>query len=373
MSVRGSSSMFAEICTSARPDFPQAAVEQFLSLHQTVSQAVTIADALALTRGGNSSSSEEVVPDQSAHSAVADKFRASSNWVATALASDLATFSLLQVKQDRQVAARTNGLKPTAGPQHQLAILLQEAQLGPGLKAATVANNNNTPLTASSTLFARTSTASRPALSSVSITENGKKQETLSRDTKHQSLASSKFTATSPMVKRTLSKSTSQKNGQVTKAVVVAPKEPSVPMELSWFRGARLIEISELGNHLHMESQKWFLQFMESALDSGFRIPNGSESSKSSSSMAACKVVSQQDNSQIASMLSQLKHVNDWLDEVKEEGLDPQLAETKVRLKRKIYEFLLEHVESAASALGNVSSVIIAGKTPSSHMGRRDS
>lgn len=364
--------MFAEICTLARPDFPQPAVEQFLSLHQTVSQAVTIANALALTRGGNSSSSEEVVPDQSAQSVVADKFHASSNWVATALASDLAMFSLLQVKQDRQVAARTNSLKQMAGPQHQLAILLQEGQLVPGLKAATVANNNNMPVTLSSTLFARTSTASRPALSSVSITENGKKQETLGRDAKLQSLATSKITAVSPVVKRTLTKSTSQKNGQVSKAAVVAPKELCVPEELSWFQGARLIGISELGKHLHMESQKWFLQFMESALDSGFRIPNGSESSRSSS-IAACKVVSQQDNSQIASMLSQLKHVNDWLDQVKEEGLDPQMSETKVRLKRKIYEFLLEHVESAASALGNVSSVIIAAKTPSSHMGRRDS
>jgi len=84
-------------------------------------------------------------------------------------------------------------------------------------------------------------------------------------------------------------------------------------------------------------------------------------------------LVSRADNSQIASMLSQLKHVNDWLDQVREEAMDPKLADTKVRLKRKIYEFLLQHVESAASALGNVSSVLVSTRTTSSsHMARRD-
>ena len=75
-----------------------------------------------------------------------------------------------------------------------------------------------------------------------------------------------------------------------------------------------------------------------------------------------------QDNSQIAAMLAQIKKFNDWLDEINPEkgpnyddeggSVDPELADTLVRLQRKIYEFLLQHVESAALALGNQSVTV---------------
>ncbi|KAF2616693.1 hypothetical protein F2Q68_00042633 [Brassica cretica] len=57
--------------------------------------------------------------------------------------------------------------------------------------------------------------------------------------------------------------------------------------------------------------------------------------------------------------LSQLKSVNDWLDEIgsKEdgEGLQEVAKETIDGLRKKIYEYLLTHVESAAAALGGGS------------------
>ncbi|KAF3570203.1 hypothetical protein F2Q69_00063659 [Brassica cretica] len=65
------------------------------------------------------------------------------------------------------------------------------------------------------------------------------------------------------------------------------------------------------------------------------------------------------DNGQIAGMLSQLKSLNDWLDEIgsKEdgEGLQEVARETIDGLRKKIYEYLLTHVESAAAALGGGS------------------
>jgi hypothetical protein len=42
--------------------------------------------------------------------------------------------------------------------------------------------------------------------------------------------------------------------------------------------------------------------------------------------------------------------------------LDAKLVDTKARLKKKIYDYLLQHVESAASALGNVSSILVFSK-----------
>jgi hypothetical protein len=66
------------------------------------------------------------------------------------------------------------------------------------------------------------------------------------------------------------------------------------------------------------------------------------------------------DNSHIIAMMSQLKKVNDWLDSMnsgRDRTSDPDFTDSKDRLKHKIYEFLLQHMESATSASGNVLAV----------------
>ncbi|CAK9229516.1 unnamed protein product [Sphagnum troendelagicum] len=145
---------------------------------------------------------------------------------------------------------------------------------------------------------------------------------------------------------------------------VVSDTPVITPQLLNWTKGGRgLLETAELGKQLQAEAQTWFLQFMEAALDGGFQVKNSSESGLNASAVA--KVVSQPDNSHIATMLSQLKRVNDWLDQVnlgKDDIPDPEFIDSKDRLKRKIYDFLLQHVESAASALGNVASVVAIPK-----------
>jgi hypothetical protein len=66
------------------------------------------------------------------------------------------------------------------------------------------------------------------------------------------------------------------------------------------------------------------------------------------------------DNSHIIAMMSQLKKVNDWLDWMnsgRDGTSDPEFTDSKDRLKHKIYGFLLQHMESATSASGNVLAV----------------
>jgi hypothetical protein len=59
--------------------------------------------------------------------------------------------------------------------------------------------------------------------------------------------------------------------------------------------------------------------------------------------------------------------VNDWLDEIglnKDEAEAPHVSsETVDRLRKKIYEYLLTHVESAAAALGGGSQSSLAIRT----------
>ncbi|XP_024385980.1 uncharacterized protein [Physcomitrium patens] len=332
-------SMFAEICTTARTDSPQSTVEQFLSLHRTLSDAITVVESLAAIRGGYTSSRDDIKEGISppAHTATSQGYQAAATWINTALACDLAAFSLLS-KQDRQVSTPTSLRQ--APTQQQLTVVV-DAPLGGGLKLATTAPP------AAIAMFARTTNASRPALSSQTETSN----------LKFKTSKPSSITPQSP-AKLTPAASPAKRSSKVAplRNLPKATKESPAPTA-SLERASRLQQMVELGKQVQIEAQRWFLQFMEGALDSGFRISTlGGKGEENG-------FVSQAENCQIASVLSQLKHVNDWLDGVREE-FEERVVETKNRLKRKIYEFLLQHVESAASALGNVASVKVLAKAP---------
>jgi hypothetical protein len=133
-------------------------------------------------------------------------------------------------------------------------------------------------------------------------------------------------------------------------------KDVKAPLGSPWVKGKGMTETAELAKQLEAEAQHWFLEFMEGALDNGFQVVTKGYEER------ADKAISQQENCHVAGILSQLKRVNDWLDQlsvVENAVLNTKLVDTKARLKKKIYDYLLQHVESAASALGNVSSVLV--------------
>ncbi|CAM6022569.1 unnamed protein product [Sphagnum balticum] len=294
-------SMFAELCSSAQTDFPQPSVEKFLSLHDYLKQAAVVAEGLASASHPPPVSNDATENSTEKPAIFVDKACASTGWIDAALLSDLGNFSL-QAKQSSQVAA---------------------------LSSVTQVGN-----------------------------ESRKRQE--SKDLRLESQI--KAMTLSPV--RNSSKVVSVKTSTPKGVSKVVSDTPITPQLLNWTKGGRgLLETAELGKQLQAEAQTWFLQFMEAALDGGFQVKNSSESGLNSSAVA--KVVSQPDNSHIATMLSQLKRVNDWLDQVnsgKDDIPDPEFTDSKDRLKRKIYDFLLQHVESAASALGNVASVVAIPK-----------
>ncbi|KAE8730849.1 hypothetical protein F3Y22_tig00002866pilonHSYRG00043 [Hibiscus syriacus] len=124
-------------------------------------------------------------------------------------------------------------------------------------------------------------------------------------------------------------------SGLVPKAAVQPPPE-------IWTRGNGLDEAVDMADILRMESHDWFFGFVEKFLD------------------ADVDTSALSDKGQIAGMLTQLKSVNDWLDEIsssKDEGETPVNVSTETvdRLRKKVYDYLLTHVESAAAALGGGS------------------
>lgn len=104
-----------------------------------------------------------------------------------------------------------------------------------------------------------------------------------------------------------------------------------------WLKGDGSTEIMELRNILVNETQSWFLNFLEQALEFGFR---GVQEKKGNV----------EKNNHIALTLSQLKQANEWLDKVRSNsGMEKN---DKIdQLKHKVYACLLVHIDSAASAL----------------------
>ncbi|KAG1328275.1 hypothetical protein COCNU_01G022090 [Cocos nucifera] len=291
-------SMYAEVTSTAKEDNPQPAVEQFLALHASLSRASFVTDSLAKTAVTSPNQPPAGKPiSEESLKISADKRRRATSWVHAALATDLSHFSLYHHK-------------PHLPPLSAAAAAVASTSV------AVVIDGPSKTAAASSKAKSRSSPPAVPAGSgsgkpSPSTTSNGKARGT------------------------------------------AAPRPP--PPE--WARGGGLEEGAELARVLSDEGRGWFLGFVERFLDAYVAAPGPS------------------DREQVAGMLSQLKRVNDWLDEIGRRregeaataeaedggGKEEDTEETVERLRKKIYEYLLAHVESAAVALGGGSPAAAVG------------
>ncbi|KAF9675292.1 hypothetical protein SADUNF_Sadunf09G0016900 [Salix dunnii] len=91
-------------------------------------------------------------------------------------------------------------------------------------------------------------------------------------------------------------------------------------------RGSGLKETASLAEKLLLDSREWFLKYMDDSLNVGFGLCEG-------------KI------SEIAGFLGQLRRVNQWLDDLVGGG---NKVDARIEgLKKKLYGFLLEYVDSA--------------------------
>ncbi|KAH7296808.1 hypothetical protein KP509_26G039700 [Ceratopteris richardii] len=297
-------SMFAELCSAAKIEQPEPSIEQFLDLQQTLAQATAVADALAYVKNGCKAEGGDISQADSEHfkNIASEKARRSNLWVTAALSTDMAPFSVM-TRQACSLAS-TASKKDSVKGKAMLVLTGGLQQLG--------SNNGN----------------EKKNINSGEVFEL--KQTNISKTGQPISKRSANGTANKS--------STGLKSG----ADLELPDH-------DWMKGDGLQEAAELASKLHKESQSWFLKFLENALDGGFQASNNGDNSVDTS---ALKVL-QHDKSQIAAMLSQLKRVNDWLDKVDTTMQDAELAVTVTRIQKKIYSYLLQHVESAAVALGS--------------------
>ncbi|KAH7291569.1 hypothetical protein KP509_29G022200 [Ceratopteris richardii] len=341
-------SMFSELCSLAKTESPQSSVEKFLELQMGLVHAITVADALASMEKTNEDFHQAV-----AHSVTeekqciyAEKVKQANAWVSAALSTDLACFMLMTRQPpsgNTKSALKKEGSKITKG--NKFMLILGEASGAQGVSASTVQSD-------SSAFQSKRPAVPSPPSPKIAVSEaehqNGSDRGATGKgniETKvpkilprraHNGTAG-KIPGERPTIKK----------GCVATTVDVVQSPPS------WIKGAGLQDTAELARLLQTESQNWFLQYFEGALDSGFQVDPLTDN-------AAAKLGIPQDNSRIAALLSQLKRVNDWLDQLDmktDDSEDEILSATIYRLKRKIYDYLLQHVESAALALGNQASV----------------
>ncbi|KAI3868187.1 hypothetical protein MKW92_017020 [Papaver armeniacum] len=274
-------SIYSELNSSAKEDNPQPAVEQFLSLHSSLIKARLVADSLSKTVPAGSSPDPENELPKEVLKLSSDRRRQATSWVQAALATDLSSFSVYNKNSN----SSTNSA-PASSP----------------------AQSN------------RPSSGTKQIL----VLENSLKNVATKVLTKTRSANGSKL-GTPGTPRRSVD------------GLSIRPK-PAAPPPPEWTPGNGLDEAVDMAQMLQVESQEWFLGFVERFLNADV----------DSSSLS--------DNGQIAGMLTQLKSVNDWLDEIGlgKEGFEgPRIsADTADRLRKKIYEYLLTHVESAAVALG---------------------
>ncbi|XP_007033883.2 PREDICTED: uncharacterized protein LOC18602441 isoform X1 [Theobroma cacao] len=275
-------SLYSDLTTSAKEDNPQPAVDQFLTLHASLNNARMIADSLSKTIPVGSSPESEGSPSEEAVKVASDRRRYAVSWVQAALATNLSSFSVFTKEPNSMLS------HASASVQSQKTI---------------------------------------PANQNILVLENSAKNASAKAQGKTRPVVISKLVAQGVLRKA------GDGSGLGPKAPVQPPPE--------WTRGNGLDEAADLAEMLRMESQDWFLGFVEKFLD------------------ADVDTSALSDNGQIAGMLTQLKSVNDWLDEIsssKDEEETPNVSlETIDRLRKKIYEYLLTHVESAAAALGGGS------------------
>ena len=287
--------------STAEEHNPQPAVEKFFTLHAALSRATVITDTL--TKSATSAASPDCsaasdagtvgsATDEETAAVTAERRRRATSWVSAALATDLSAFGIYS-------------LKPApATVSSPLAVVVVDESAKPATAAATA-------------------------------------------------------TKSSPSPKSRMSPAKGKARTGAAAAAAAALTKTSAPTE--WEReGAE--ERGELAKRLGEESRGWFLGFVERFLD------------------ADVAASAPWDRERAARMLPQLKRVNDWLGEIgkRSETETPSLPpadadgeatttstapvpsnggcgvpeETIERLRKKIYEYLLTNVDSAAAMLG---------------------
>lgn len=306
----------------AKPEIPDLTMECFFTLYQSLQEALRVSQSLAEVK--ISESSLDAVKDL-----VNEKYGNAECWINAALASDLAPVSLFS--KQFAAALKSSPLKGTP-------LLQGLLPLNRHVKASNELMSTSSFAKAHDSLVIAKTPSSFVNRAQVKVTWSKTDKKCRSQEARHSS----------PV--KALKQSVGAPSAEdIIKNAGALQVDVEVRADANRCIGDGLHETAELANKLQWELQMWFLKYVEEALDYDF------QSSCSSTDGSSEGKLTQQENNHIAFMLSQIKRVNDWVDQIEsndKKPLEPQVVEVLDKVKTKVYDFLLQHVESAATALG---------------------
>ncbi|KAI5080030.1 hypothetical protein GOP47_0005509 [Adiantum capillus-veneris] len=332
-------SMFAELRSFAQTDNRQVSMDYFFKLYQSLDSSSRV--LLSLSEPKHMKESSESGLDFLSY----DKFKNAVCWIQAAMSVDLASivhFSKYFAASFKSSSKEELSLKDS---------LVYDTPVGKGLRDANSQGGDHQRVLSSP--YLRKAPSFTPLKGQAKGASQCEALQKMDRGrTSHELRHPSPLKAA---MKRSFGLENGAANSNGLHHCDLPKKENGSGVDWHTDRGRRMHRAWELAGVLRREMQYWFLLYVEEALDSGFQLAcsSSTEGSLREGSEAG---TSPPEGSVIAMMLSQIKQVNDWLDglESADEGipLDDQVIEVLESVKRKVYEFLLQHVESAATTLG---------------------
>ncbi|XP_043690947.1 uncharacterized protein LOC122641724 [Telopea speciosissima] len=131
----------------------------------------------------------------------------------------------------------------------------------------------------------------------------------------------------SPKNQGSLCELSTKKMPSPRRGVVVPASKKTNTEKRKWLQGSGLKDTASLAKQLLLFSRGWFLKYLEDSLSNGFGLKQGEE------------------DDEIIGLLGQLKRINQWLEDAVSD--DIEVNERIERLRKKLYGFLLEHVDAS--------------------------
>ncbi|KAH7446572.1 hypothetical protein KP509_01G062700 [Ceratopteris richardii] len=327
-SVLRNVSMFAELKSSSRPEFPRESMQKFFCMCGSLGKAINVTESLS--KMYQIENLPFYMDTREAHLCM-ERLQRAGSWVAAAMSTDLTTIS------------STNNVLNSSSAAHQVASKRCDGVFG-GRVNGRAPENGKGLCPSSFYKGASPSPAHARGQSSPSRITGRMKSPLVNQSNGNRYKGEPQVTVGIESMKVSHKRNialTEREAYSIGRELVQDMKIEEV-LNNKWVQGKEVMQISQLAEQLHSESQKWFFNYMEEALECGFHF------NRVSAHMGV-KRRSLKGGNMLASAFPHLKQLNDWIGELDLKMLDSHMLDILDRLKKKICVFVLEHVDSIST------------------------
>lgn len=341
-SVMRSLSDFAEICSLAKTDDPQPCVQQFIKFYDALLQSTIFAEALGEARSPEKvidlEGVEAVERKELAQKLLEEKGRCAMSWIDAALLADLKSHSFRVKEEGNLCTGKSHNKELTDSGCRKNKMVISNQTLPLQMPLADPKASMSSPVAPvtkrppSCIPSTTTNVPGQPVLSSSAQNNIVKKSASVVRSVKSNLRA-----AVSANILKSADANLSAGKQSSKNSSFLGGKKGSSVADSTKCSGIR--ETINLAKLLQDQAESWFMKFMEAALDSGF------QTALNAVNTVDKKCIWYENNNGVTSVLTDLRKVNDWLDQVSfnwKGSSNPKSLENIGALKKKLCDFLIQ-------------------------------